>query len=293
MPSDIYKMIERGPKVKTVNRLTRDGRVVRTDVVENETCGILPVLAQLSQLDKTVATAYYCHPSIKHIGKHFKEGWLCGYRNIQMLISYIQGSNARGHEQFPGRVPGILKLQDDIEDAWDRGIYAIERARTGGIRGTRKWIGSPEVRSFRALAPYQMADRLCQASALFMTYGLGVHAQHFGSTPRELAYQQLLTAVEIYFAQGATVDDDGKVHKTLLPPLYMQQPGHSLTIVGFERYKDGSANLIVFDPSYKPSPAVQALIGQKHITKPRSEILRAFRKGHDQLHRKEAIEILQ
>ncbi len=33
-----------------------------------------------------------------------------------------------------------------IESAWDKGINDTGRIETGGIRGTRKYIGTPEVR---------------------------------------------------------------------------------------------------------------------------------------------------
>lgn len=66
-----------------------------------------------------------------------------------MLLSYIQGAKAQGNEEFPGRTPGILNLQDLIERAWDKGINQIGRTQTGGIRDTRKYIGTPEVSSAR------------------------------------------------------------------------------------------------------------------------------------------------
>jgi hypothetical protein len=62
-----------------------------------------------------------------------------------MLLSYIQGAKAQGYEEFPGRLPTVLKMQDHIEDAWDKGINEIGRVQTGGIRDTRKYIGTPEV----------------------------------------------------------------------------------------------------------------------------------------------------
>jgi hypothetical protein len=62
-----------------------------------------------------------------------------------MLLSYIQGAKAQGYEEFPGRLPSVLKMQDIIEDAWDKGINQIGRVQTGGIRDTRKYIGTPEV----------------------------------------------------------------------------------------------------------------------------------------------------
>ena len=35
-----------------------------------------------------------------------------------------------------------------IESAWDKGINDTGRVETGGIRGTRKYIGTPEARKF-------------------------------------------------------------------------------------------------------------------------------------------------
>ena len=145
MPRWLYDQLAAGPKITVVNRIGRDGRLIKQEQVQNETPGIIPILAQLSALDRSVKEAYYCHPSTLHIGKTPREGGFCGYRNIQMLASYIQGAHAQGHEEFPGRTPGILKLQDLIERAWDKGINSIGRQQTGGIRDTRKYIGTPEV----------------------------------------------------------------------------------------------------------------------------------------------------
>ena len=156
MPRWLYDQLDAGPKISVINRIGRDGRLLKQEQVQNETPGIISILAQLSALDRTVKKAYYCHPSTIHIGKTPKEGGFCGYRNIQMLLSYIQGAKAQGHEEFPGRTPGILKLQDNIEDAWDKGINEIGRVQTGGIRGTRKYIGTPEVYSLAREPPERL-----------------------------------------------------------------------------------------------------------------------------------------
>jgi hypothetical protein len=145
MPSWLRKQLEQGPKVTAMNRIGADGRLVRQEVVENETPGIIPILAQLSAADTNVGRAHYCHPSTIHVCKISKEGGFCGYRNTQMLVSYIQGARAQGHTEFPGRLPSILKLQDHIENAWDQGINEVCRVQTGGVKNTRKWIGTPEV----------------------------------------------------------------------------------------------------------------------------------------------------
>ena len=63
-----------------------------------------------------------------------------------MLTSYIIGTQSQGVEQFRGKIPSIFRIQDYIENAWDMGINVHGRLETGGIKGTRKYIGTPEVR---------------------------------------------------------------------------------------------------------------------------------------------------
>ncbi|KAL6708231.1 hypothetical protein ACN47E_003415 [Coniothyrium glycines] len=275
MPQWLYGQLEKGPKITSINRIGRDGRLIKQEQVQNETPGLIPVLAQLSALDHSVKEAYYCHPSTLHIGKTPNEGGFCGYRNIQMLLSYIQGAKAQGHEEFPGRTPGILRLQDLIETAWDQGINHIGRLQTGGIRGTRKYIGTPEAQAF------------CLSSQINCAV-----EQFNDNEERDVkAHGTLLTAIERYFVQAA-VSDDSNVYKTLLPPIYLQQPGHSLTIVGFERRRDNSCNLVVFDPMYSTSPAMHKLLGRKNIKNARPEVLYAYRRGIGQLKKHAAFEIL-
>jgi hypothetical protein len=105
------------------------------------------------------------------------------------------------------------------------------------------------------------------------------------------AHETLLDAVERYFTQAA-VKDGSNVYKTLLPPIYLQQPGHSITIVGFERHRNGSCNLVVFDPMYSTSPAMHKLLGRKNIQTARPEVLHAYRRGARQLRKHAMFEIL-
>lgn len=62
-----------------------------------------------------------------------------------MMASYINGVRLQGHQQFKKKLPSVFQIQDLIETAWDAGINAQGRVETGGIRGTRKYIGTPEV----------------------------------------------------------------------------------------------------------------------------------------------------
>ncbi len=112
----------------------------------NITPGILQVLCQLIMEESSDEKVYLCHLAVDHVcrikaeGRHF-----CGYHNIQMLISYIRGAKAEGYEKFAGDLPSVLSLQYMIERAWDMGINEHGRIETGGIRGTRKHIGTQEV----------------------------------------------------------------------------------------------------------------------------------------------------
>ena len=72
-------------------------------------------------------------------------GGFCGYRNIQMLTSNIISAQREGSNHFGRTFPSIFQIQDLIENAWDMGINAQGRAETGGVKGTRKYIGTPEV----------------------------------------------------------------------------------------------------------------------------------------------------
>lgn len=135
-----------GAKITLINRITPDGQLVREEMVANEIRGIIPVLGQLCAQDDAVSRAYLCHPGVTDVVKMAKEGGFCGYRNFQMIISYIQDTRSPGYEHFHGRIPSILQLQDMIEHAWDIGINSLGRIETGGIRGTRKYIGTPEVK---------------------------------------------------------------------------------------------------------------------------------------------------
>lgn len=290
MPRWLHDQLAAGPKITVVNRIGRDGRLIKQEQVQNETPGIIPILAQLSALDRSVKEAYYCHPSTLHIGKTPREGGFCGYRNIQMLLSYIQGAKAQGHEEFSGRTPGILNLQDLIENAWDKGINHVGRIQTGGIRDTRKYIGTPEV-SLPRLSLLTLS--ITQAQAFFLSSEINCAVEMFSDLKdRKIdAHEVLLDAIERYFAQAA-VKDGSNVYKTLLPPIYLQQPGHSLTITGFERRHNGACNLIVFDPMYTTSPAMHKLLGRKNIRTHRGEVLHAYRRSFGQLKKHAMFEIL-
>lgn len=229
---------------------------------------IIPVLGQLLRQSPATQHAYLASPLTQHVSKLRREGSFCGYRNIQMLISYIMASGLPGAHLFGDEFPSILQIQDLIEDAWDSGYNAQGRTETGGIRGTRKYIGTPE------------------AQALFCSLNIACPVQAFkDGADRERARTMLMKAVETYFRQGVVADEgrDGeeKVHLTDLPPIYLQHRGHSLTIIGIEKQRDKGFNLLVFDPSFRDPAGVRELVDET-VKVPKHKIgglLDAYRRG--------------
>ncbi|KAI0434635.1 peptidase family C78-domain-containing protein [Xylaria sp. FL1042] len=205
--------------------------------------GIIPVLARLLEQNSSTKYAYLCHPAIQHISKLRGEGGFCGYRNIQMLSSYIVGARVEGAEVLGNKVPSIFRIQDYIENAWDMGINASGRIETGGVKGTRKYIGTPE------------------AQAMFISLKIPCEAEGFKSPKDGVAEAALFASVQKYF-ESASFDPRDKVRCTDLPPIYFQHRGHSLTIVGLEQRASGSLKLLVFDPMFHDPEGVVRLVGR-------------------------------
>ncbi|KAL2809490.1 DUF1671-domain-containing protein [Aspergillus granulosus] len=275
MPSWLLKMLEKGNTTSRVTKITPDGKLSRHVVIENQTPNVVPALAHLCDQDKSVQRAFFCSAHIHQISKMPMEGSFCGYRNIQMLVSYIQESRGPGHNHFPSTLPTILQLQDMIERAWDMGFNSVGRTETGGIKGTRKYIGTSE------------------AQALFSSLGIGCEASSIGKANGIPAHSALLSQVAAYFKSACPLDKNEKVVLTSLPPIYFQHHGHSMTIIGFEIRDKGTANLLVFDPTYKTPAAIKHSNATKIKTSNPARILKGYRRGGEYLQKYQNFEILK
>ncbi|KAI1115867.1 peptidase family C78-domain-containing protein [Nemania sp. NC0429] len=255
--------------------------------------GIIPVLARLLEQSPATEHAYLCHPAIQHISKLRGEGGFCGYRNIQMLSSYIVGARVEGAEVLDNRVPSIFRIQDYIENAWDKGINASGRVETGGIKGTRKYIGTPE------------------AQAMFISLNIPCEAEGFKSSKPGAAETALFASVLRYF-ESAHFNPADKIRCTDLPPIYFQHRGHSLTIVGLEQRGSGSLKLLVFDPMFHDPEGVLRLVGRvgRHggstkednknsrsrnpmIHRSPDSVLKLYRRGNNYLRKYQEFELLR
>lgn len=102
----------------------------------------------------------------------------------------------------------------------------------------------------------------------------------------------LMEYVENYFQSGVE-DPTQRIRTTNLPPLYFQHDGHSLTIIGFEKLKNGTKQLIVFDPSFHDSSYIVRLVGRT-VTHPMPDLaLKPYRRGNRYLRAYKEFEILR
>jgi hypothetical protein len=277
MPREVRRVLENASKPSYECRIGPDGKLIREAIVYNETPRPVPILADLSTHDPNTTIAYFCHKSVKHVHKLRCDGNFCGYWNIQMLLSYrLARIEDPAHGSLP--LPNVLEIQDTIEAAWDAGTCAFGRTETGGIRNTRKWIGTHE------------------AAAYFLHLGQPVTALSFrtSSNPKvPSAHTQLLDFVEAYFISGLEhADDNGTSRITQMAPIYFQRPGHSMTIVGMERRSDGERVLLVFDPSFAVAETLRQLRNGKFAKSKIDSLMAAFRQDEAKLARYKEYEIM-
>jgi len=110
----------------------------------------LPILADLlhEDLSHRNGMVHLCASDALQVWKLKQEGaHFCGYRNVQMLLYAIESDFEKSLPACDiGReVYAIPKVQDMIETAWNRGFNAHGGIQTGGVRGTRKHVGTSEV----------------------------------------------------------------------------------------------------------------------------------------------------
>lgn len=93
-------------------------------------------------------------------------------------------------------------------------------------------------------------------------------------TSRNMTGPELLVNWIIdYFSQGEGTSRHVNINQALLgaspiivtdkPPIVLQHSGHSRTVIGFERKKDGSINLLMFDPSRYSSNLHTSILAQR------------------------------
>ncbi|KAK5114158.1 hypothetical protein LTR62_002728 [Meristemomyces frigidus] len=253
--------------------------ILATEADSNNLPDVIPKLAQLLRADGKVSVIYLCHAGAVQIYKLPNEGaHFCGYRNLQTLCLALATNHAvplsAGAREALSSKLTVLEVQDRIEAAWEAGINSHGRVQTGGIKGTRKHVGSSE------------------AEALLLSLGVKCTGHAF-SGPK--AWTELLDAVEAYFSSCPAMNADDtslgqagqgeefgeSIHITTRPPLFLQRPKHSITIVGIERTVSGKRRLLGFDPAWKPPGVMRKeTLTQDDLTGLKAKwVLKLYRKG--------------
>ncbi|XP_063625762.1 zinc finger-containing ubiquitin peptidase 1-like [Cydia splendana] len=212
------------------------------DTGSSRTSGILERITVLNAQNQSIVRTYLCSAVDHYASTYGDRGWGCGYRNMQMLLSSLMRNPEYSKllscmtEHDGECAPSIPRLQLLVERAWQMGFDTQGSEQLGcKLHNTRKWIGACEV--VTVLSSLRIRCQLIDF--------------HKPTSP-DGGHPALFDWVLRYF----TEDPNG-----FKAPLYLQHQGHSRTIIGYEKHKDGKATLLVLDPSHSPAQVRQVLLG--------------------------------
>ncbi|KAI5477864.1 zinc finger with UFM1-specific peptidase domain protein [Pseudohyphozyma bogoriensis] len=202
------------------------------------TPALIPPLSQLltrSHKDGRTTAAFLCCRDVEHVGTKLGDfGWGCGYRNAQMIYSSLLHMPCYAHLPSSSdsgglpAIPTIPEFQSIIEMAWKCGYDPPGAAHFKG-----------RLRGSR---------------------------KWIGTTEVYVALTFLGIRTKIFDFPKNKKGDQGT--NEVLVPLYLQHDGHSRTVVGVDRGKNGDW-LLIFDPSKSPN---------KHLVEASSALLQSHSK---------------
>ncbi|PFH49115.1 hypothetical protein AMATHDRAFT_5203 [Amanita thiersii Skay4041] len=174
--------------------------------------------------------------------------WGCGYLNYLMLCSALMCQQQQPIYQSlleNPRFPGVRNLQRLIQDAWAAGFDKEGQQQLKELIGTNKWIGTADLYvafTFSGIPCELVEFTLAHPQDNSQVDALLQWVVKYFSTDPKAGPSNVNDALH---GASAVVDTDRM-------PLILQYNGHSLTIVGYEITRQGTTNLLVFDPSYRP-----------------------------------------
>ncbi|KAF9925510.1 hypothetical protein FBU30_004729 [Linnemannia zychae] len=213
------------------------------------------MLLEASIMQGVTHHAFLADPSVIFVqSDQTDRGWGCGYRNIQMMLSYVVSQvnsslTAKDTTVPVTGIPTIPELQRQLEYAWMNG-FDVQGANqlSHKVEGTKKWIGTTEAWSI-----FCSLGIRCNILDFHMPSGPnGTHPAMFAAVydyftaPNWSPLSAPATFPVDYVRQRG---NENRVIQTAKPPLYMQHQGHSRTIIGIEVLRESQeVNLLVFDP---------------------------------------------
>lgn len=197
--------------------------------MESRSTGIIPVLSRLPM--GNVLERRLCRPACDHMSSTWlDQGWSCGYKNFQMLLSSLRHDPEYSTHLFGQNnqdIPSVSYLQNLIERAWSAGFDSQGREQLNGrLVNSTKWIGPTELMA-------------CLGNLNIKTELFDFHQPK--NLEKNVAYKYLFEWIRNYFQRQA--------QQNYIHPLYLQHEGHSRTIVGYEQLRNGNIRLLIFDPS--------------------------------------------
>ncbi|XP_028984578.1 zinc finger-containing ubiquitin peptidase 1 [Betta splendens] len=229
-----------------------------TDDGRTRTRGVIRALCEYYQAECRDCIHVWLSCDTDHYGSSAgDQGWGCGYRNFQMLLSSLHRIDMYSPFLQAKTAPSIPHVQCMIEEAWRKGLDPQGASHFNSqLQGTRAWIGATEI--FSLLTSLEIHARIIDF--------------HQPTGPGD-THPRLFDWVKEYFSQSS---NSGKLPprliQTSLPPLYLQHQGHSCSIIGLEQRKNGHLCLLVLDPGSSVSDTRKLL--SKDISRAMSNIRR-------------------
>lgn len=225
----------------------------------------------LMELLKTIPSVRCCAGDIASSLLHIqqKDKWSCGFRNLQMLLSFLLPSLKLNHSVSTGlEIPSVIELQHQMEAAWNEGFDkdgAQHYHHT--IVGKTAWIGAVEVSS---LLSYKGIDATvvqfirCPESRerlvpFCVSYFRQSHPSVYVSSSSMEIVNKLLQDTSHDNILNTTKQKLQHTGSCDIPPLYLQWKGHSVCVVGFEVETNGTVHLLAFDPMKSGSLLTKSL----------------------------------
>jgi len=144
--------------------------------------------------------------------------------------------------------PGVRNLQTWIEIAWQNGFDREGARELSSLVGSNKWIGTSDI------------------WVAFSSRGIPAELIDFDLKNQPRGVEVLIDWVVEYFSptrKGATIHEvlreASPIADTDRMPLILQDHRHSRTIVGYEVLRDGTVNLLMFDPAFIPDRSLRNL----------------------------------
>ena len=148
-----------------------------------------------------------CRPSCDHMSSTWlDQGWSCGYKNFQMLLSSLRHDPEYSTHLFGQNsqdIPSVSYLQNLIERAWSAGFDSQGREQLNGrLVNSTKWIGPTELMA-------------CLGNLNIKTELFDFHQPK--NLEKNVAYKYLFEWVKNYFQQ--------RTQRNYVHPLYLQHEG--------------------------------------------------------------------